>query len=79
MDIFMQPVSSSQIQSMGHDPASGTLRVQFHSGATYEYSGVSEEDYRAVVDAESVGAAFNQTIKGGDFGFKRLEEGAQEG
>lgn len=72
MAIEMQPVSSSQIESMGYDASTSTMRVRFTSGGEYEYSGVPEEVFQSVVGAGSVGAAFNAEIKGGGYSFTRL-------
>ncbi len=32
-----QRVSSTNVQSIGYDPSTGTLEVEFHSGELYEY------------------------------------------
>lgn len=72
MPITMQPVSSSQIQSMGHDPETSSMRVQFHNGAEYEYQGVPAEVFESVSGSGSVGAAFNAEIKAGGYSFTRL-------
>lgn len=72
MAIDMQNVSSSQIKAIGYDPETGTMRVDFNSGATYEYDGVSEEDFASVAGASSVGAAFNSTIKAGGYSYRKV-------
>jgi hypothetical protein len=41
----MTRVISDNIFAVGYDPNSETLRVQFRSGGTYDYSGVSESLY----------------------------------
>jgi hypothetical protein len=40
------------------------LYVQFKSGATYTYSGVSESVYAELCEAESFGKFLNSNIKG---------------
>ena len=60
----MQIVESSLIHSVGHDPDTSKMRVKFHSGATYEYDGVSESDHAAFVTASSVGKHFGNHIRG---------------
>lgn len=64
VNIDMKPVSSSNISSAGYDPVSQTLAIEFHSGATWHYSPVPQEDADAVIGADSVGRAFNERIKG---------------
>jgi hypothetical protein len=61
--IAMRPVSSSNLTSLGHDPATRTLQVAFKGGDVYSYAGVPATTYQAMVDAESVGQFFNKNIK----------------
>jgi hypothetical protein len=57
----LTPVESSQIHSVGHK--SGKLYVKFHKGSIYEYDGVKEEQYQAMLAAESTGKFFNSEIR----------------
>jgi len=58
------PVRSSNIRSVGYDPASRTLEVEFHSGGVYQYSGVPEITYQGFMRATSKGFYFHNHIKG---------------
>ncbi|WP_442904895.1 KTSC domain-containing protein [Gordonibacter sp.] len=58
----MQPVSSSDLCSVGYD--GGVLYVRFNSGGTYRYEGVSELVYRGLMSAPSHGKYFHANIKG---------------
>jgi len=65
--IDMIPVESSNIESVGHDGAE-TLRIRFKGSATrpatdYDYPGASEQDFFGIINAESVGRAY-QAFKG---------------
>jgi len=60
----MEPVDSTAIHSVGYDPALKTLRVKFHSGATYDYSGVPVETHQAFMSAPSLGAHLARHVKG---------------
>ena len=60
----MQPVESSVISHVGHDPETNTMHVKFHSGQKYEYSGVTEEDHANFVESTSIGRHFNNHIAG---------------
>lgn len=53
----MTPVDSSQIKSMGHQGE--VMRVEFHSGAEWEYLPVTHEQFKNLLHAPSVGKAFN--------------------
>jgi hypothetical protein len=56
-------VVSSNIDSIGHE--NGVMRVKFKNGGTYEYQGVTPEQFVAMKSAESVGKHLNSMgIKG---------------
>ena len=57
-------LSSSTLKRVKHDLSTSTLTVEFNSGATYSYAGVSAEDHAALVSASSHGSHFHQNIKG---------------
>ena len=50
-----QFVSSSHILSIGYDPSSMTLEVEFKTGAVYQYYDASEAEYRAFISSSSLG------------------------
>lgn len=62
----MQPVESSQIAAIGHDPDTNTLAIRFYSGwgekkrvgSLYRYSNFTAEDFEAFKNAESLGKHF---------------------
>jgi len=56
-------VSSSNIRSIGYDSDSMTLEVEFNSGAVYQYQGVPQSEYDALMNAGSKGTHFNANIK----------------
>jgi hypothetical protein len=51
-------VSSSNLSSIGYDPTTRTLEIEFNSGAIYQYSGVPEPKYEALMNAASIGSHF---------------------
>lgn len=63
--IPLQPVSSSQIRAIGHDPERSMLAIQFNHGAmaVYQYPGVSADTFKAFQAAKSIGTFFGQHIK----------------
>lgn len=66
------PVSdSSNIIATAHDSATGTMRVQFKGGATYEAAGVSEEEHSALRQSHSKGSHFHNKLKG-KYAWKKL-------
>ncbi len=62
--MIRQPVSSSNISSIGYDPESRTLEIEFHSGGVYQYFNVPESIYNALMSASSQGSYFHHYIKG---------------
>ncbi len=64
MEIPMQSVESSNIDSIGYDQDSETLYVEFKSGITYKYENVPFYKYTELMDANSVGRYLNAEIKG---------------
>jgi len=57
------PVSSSNVQSIGYDPASKTLEVEFNDGAIYQYHGVPQDTYDGFLRASSKGSYLHANIK----------------
>lgn len=56
-------VSSRNIQSIGYDAESMTLEIEFNRGAVYQYQGVPQAEYDALMNAGSKGTHLNVNIK----------------
>ncbi len=54
----LSPISSSFIDAIGYDPDTRTLGVLIR-GTEYTYPDVSPETYNQIVNAPSIGRAFN--------------------
>lgn len=69
LSIPLQPVESSQIHSLGYDPATSTLAIRFKNRTTgeatslYHYRNVSPELFEQFRTAESIGSFFIRNIK----------------
>jgi hypothetical protein len=57
-------VDSSMISSVGHDPETQTLELEFKSGAVWQYSEVSSETHAELMAAGSVGSYVRSNILG---------------
>jgi len=57
------PVVSSNIASIGYDPETFILEVEFHSGGIYQYFDVPQQVYIDFVNAESKGRFLWQYIR----------------
>lgn len=58
----MIPVSSSNLVSVGYDPSTQSLYIQFRTGL-YVYSGVPESVYTGLMNASSHGTYHAKYIK----------------
>ena len=56
-------VVSSMINKYVYNFATNTLKVEFTSGALYEYANVDPDLYDNLCKADSVGKFFNEKIK----------------
>jgi len=57
-------VESSNIESIGYDPKSQTLEIEFLNGSIYQYFDVPEYVFNELKDADSCGKYLNANIKG---------------
>ena len=57
------PVDSSSIGSVGYEPGTRMLEVEFRHGAVYVYSGVPPEVFAGFMAAESKGRYLNGHIR----------------
>lgn len=63
MSVDMQPVSSSNVSSVGYDEETQALYVEFNNGSTYRYNGVPFGEYQALINAPSIGSHLARNIK----------------
>jgi hypothetical protein len=61
--IKLTKVDSAMADKAGYHPKKQVLRVQFPSGAVYDYAGVDAEKHAGLMSAESFGRHFNTEIK----------------
>ena len=65
-------VESSMIKSLGHDPSTMVLEVEFTKGQIYRYENVSPDVYEALLTAKSIGKAFSQLIGPSEYTYQRV-------
>lgn len=58
-----RPVHSSVLASVGYEPLTMTLEVEFVSGSVYRYHRVPELTYRRLLTAPSLGRFFNDEVR----------------
>ena len=57
------PVSSSNLASVGYDPQSLTLEVEFTDGSIYQYFDVPETIFESLMQASSKGSFLATQIR----------------
>ena len=56
------PVTSTTLKSVGYDPQTQTLELEFDSGSVYQYDNVPPEVYQGLLEADSLGRYLNENI-----------------
>lgn len=62
--MIRQPVSSSNIKSVGYDLDSTLLEIEFHDGSIYQYNNVPQSVHTALMAAVSLGSFLHKNIRG---------------
>ena len=65
-------VQSSNLSSVGYDSALQILEIEFHTSGVYQYHGVPESVYDALMSAGSKGTYFAQYIKKGGYQYQKV-------
>jgi hypothetical protein len=60
----LQPVTSSNLASVGYDADSQTLTIEFRKSGTYEFYDVPESVYQDLMSSGSHGEYFARNIRG---------------
>lgn len=61
--IAREPVSSSNIKSVGYDAQTRTLAIEFSNSRVYHYADVSPEAHQALIGADSIGRHFAAHVR----------------
>ena len=56
-------LNASNIRSAGYDAGSRVLEIEFANGGINQYTGVSEEIYRRLMNSPSPGSYFHDQIE----------------
>ena len=56
-------INSSNISSIGYDPSTQVLEVEFHDESVYQYEGIPQSEYDGLMAASSHGQYLHQRIK----------------
>ena len=67
-----QYVSSSHIVSIGYDPTSMVLEVEFNTGAIYQYYDIQQSIYDGLMAADSHGTYLAAYVKKGGYRYAQV-------
>jgi hypothetical protein len=56
-------LNASNIRAVGYDARNRVLEIEFSSGGINQYSGVSDEIYRRLMNSPSPGSYFHDNIE----------------
>lgn len=59
-----QPVTSSNVESVGYDEQTETLEIAFNNGGVYQYFDVPQRVFDELLSAGSIGGYLAAHIKG---------------
>lgn len=62
--MIREDVQSSMICTLGYEPETSTLEIEFNSGAVWQYYDIPEYVFYEMKDSGSVGKFFNANIRG---------------
>lgn len=65
-------MSSSHIVSIGYDPTSMVLEVEFNTGAIYQYYDIPQSIYDGLMAAESHGTYLAAYVKKGGYRYAQV-------
>jgi hypothetical protein len=66
------PVSSSDLASVGYDPTTRVMEIEFVRGAVYEYANIPPAVHAGLMAADSHGKYFNVHVKH-SYAYRRLQ------
>ncbi len=65
-------VNSSNLASVGYDPNSQVLEIEFNTGRVYQYFDVPQQEYDGLMNANSHGSYFYHNIRNGGYRYTRI-------
>ena len=63
MAVDMVPVDSTAARSVGYDPQTGMIHVEFHSGGTHPFGPFTKQEFERFRDADSIGKHYHAHVR----------------
>jgi hypothetical protein len=60
-------INHKNINSIGHDPEKNVMLIEFQSGKTYAYDGITSQKHNEIMNSESAGHSAMEAIKGKNY------------
>ena len=70
-------VKSSHLKSVGYDPSTETLEIEFYNDQVYQYQGVPARVFQAFLNQDSLGQFFSKFVKN-KYKTKKVEDNSEE-
>ena len=67
-----QPVISSNLVSVGYDPRTKTLEVEYHHSGVYRHFGIPEGVYTGLMNAASKGSYLDTFVKKAGYEYEQV-------
>lgn len=58
------PVTSSNVASVGYDPDTKVMSIEFKDGSVYHYHDVESDLHEQLLAAKSIGSFLHKNVKG---------------
>lgn len=66
------PVSSSTLASVGYDPDTATLEVEFHNGSIYQVFTLPDQVFQGLLAAPSKGSYYHHHIRKAGYPYAKI-------
>ena len=66
------PVQSSNLASIGYEPDTSTLEIEFVTGSIYQYFGVPQAVYEELMNASSKGSYFYRQVREAGYSYVKI-------
>lgn len=70
--MIRKPVRSSDLRSVGYDPDSATLEIEFKDGSIYQYFDVPLTVYAGLMAAMSHGSYFARHVRNRGYRYRKV-------
>ena len=70
--MIRKQITSTNLRSIGYDPDSSVLEIEFLNGTIYQYAAVPLQVYNSLMAANSHGTYFNANIRKANYRYTQV-------